>query len=196
MIDLLIDYKKYRWFFTKSGKLVVGGKSAQQNEELLHHIVQTKEKYVMMHTREPGSPFCILIALPYSLVSSDYEECAIFTGCFSRAWRAGKKQAVIDIFYTLQLHKEEHMKIGTWSVKPPIEHRTVVLRLALTRQQKILRAVPPQTVQKRETLILLSPGKIDKRDMPAKLALELHTHFNNEDLLAAIPAGGSRICRP
>ena len=30
-----INYKKYRWFVTSSDKLVVGGKSAEQNEELV-----------------------------------------------------------------------------------------------------------------------------------------------------------------
>ena len=30
-----IDYKKFRWFFTSSGLLVVGGKSAEQNEAVV-----------------------------------------------------------------------------------------------------------------------------------------------------------------
>ena len=43
------DYKKYRWFITSSNKLVVGGKSAEQNEFLIRHFVDQKCKYIVMH---------------------------------------------------------------------------------------------------------------------------------------------------
>lgn len=36
------DYLKYRWFFNSSGKLVVGGKNAAQNDELLSRIKKNK----------------------------------------------------------------------------------------------------------------------------------------------------------
>ena len=195
MINLHADYRKYRWFFTHSGKLVVGGKNAQQNEELLHHLVKSKAAYLVMHTRAPGSPFCILVAPISSLTKQDYEECAIFTGCFSRAWRAGKKEALIDIFKTTQLHKEKGMNAGTWGVRQPVEHRNVMLRLALMLQHGILRAVPEMTPAKKEVLILLCPGSIDKRDISAKLALEQGLSFTHEEIMAALPAGGSKICR-
>jgi len=137
------------------------------------------------------------------ITKQDYEECAIFTGCFSRAWRAGKKEALIDIFKTTQLHKEKGMNAGTWGVRQPVEHRNVMLRLALMLQhgilravpEMILRAVPEMTPAKKEVLILLCPGSIDKRDISAKLALEQGLSFTHEEIMAALPAGGSKICR-
>ena len=30
-----INYQKFRWFYTSSGILVIGGKSAEQNEEII-----------------------------------------------------------------------------------------------------------------------------------------------------------------
>ena len=29
------SYEKYKWFVTSSGKLVMGGKNAEQNEEIM-----------------------------------------------------------------------------------------------------------------------------------------------------------------
>ena len=80
-----IDYEKYRWFLTSAGKLVIGGKSAEQNEEIMSRA--EKEDYIM-HTSEPGSPFCV-ISEPSK---QELEEVAVFTACFSQQWKSGKKK--------------------------------------------------------------------------------------------------------
>ena len=54
------DYMKFRWFFTSSGKLVVGGKSDELNERVLREYLNPK--YVVCHTSEPGSPFMIIVS--------------------------------------------------------------------------------------------------------------------------------------
>ena len=77
-------YKKYRWFFTSAGKLVIGGKSAEQNDELLLGIKNFEEELIVMHTAEPGSPFSVIMSEIKKISKKDLEECAIFTGCFSR----------------------------------------------------------------------------------------------------------------
>ena len=106
-------YKKYRWFITSSNKLVVGGKSAEQNEELIKSCMKgehldlesrasleewtnKKKKYIVMHTNAPGSPFSII--LDENPNQKDLEETAIFTASFSRAWRELKKEVNIDVF--------------------------------------------------------------------------------------------------
>ena len=33
-----VEYEKYRWFFTSSDKLVIGGKSSKQNEEIMKSL--------------------------------------------------------------------------------------------------------------------------------------------------------------
>ena len=88
------DYKKYRWFFTSSDNLVIGGKSAEQNEEIMKTHSESREKYVVMHTSSPGSPFT-LIREPSK---QDLIEMAIFTACFSQQWKKGSKEAELDIF--------------------------------------------------------------------------------------------------
>ena len=84
-------YLKYRWFYTSSGKLVIGGKSSKQNEEIMKKVMKED---VIMHTSTPGSPFCI-IRKPSK---EDLEEAAIFTGCFSQEWKKHKKKTEIQIF--------------------------------------------------------------------------------------------------
>jgi hypothetical protein len=188
------DYKKYKWFFTKSGKLVVGGKNANQNDELLSNLKNTKKEYWILHTHDPGSPFCTIIGEPKKISKSDLEECAVFTGCFSRAWKQGKKKTEVDVFKLSQVGKGKGMKTGTWGVTGKIERRKVELKLVLIKQEKILRAVPEKTAKKSEVLAKIAPGKIDKKEAVVGLALEINGNkVSKNELLAALPAGGVRV---
>lgn len=191
-----IDYKKYKWFFTSSNNLVVGGKSSQQNDELLKQLKETKKDFLVMHTSTPGSPFSIILEDMKKISQQDMEEAATFTGCFSRAWRSGKKTAQIDIFSLSQLYKSPRMKPGTWGVKGLVRKKTVNLELALTKQKNILRAVPIQTIKNKKNIILkIHPGNIDKTQMLSKLQVEMSDHFSQEEFLQALPAGGLSIVR-
>lgn len=190
------DYKKYRWFFTSSEKLVMGGKSAIQNDKLLSNIKKEKTDFIVMHTSEPGSPFCVLHANPATLSQQDIRECAIFTGCFSRAWREGKVSTIVDIFKASQLNKNSSMNDGTWGVYGKVQHLKVPLELVITNQKNLLRAIPEISLSKKQNdLIKICPGNIDKRDMLAKLELELDEPLSQEEVLSALPAGGFKVCR-
>jgi len=185
------DYKKYKWFFTKSKKLVVGGKSASQNDELLKKLKSQAKDYIVMHTRSPGSPFSVILAPIEKVNLSDLKETAVFTACFSRAWKLRKKKVLIDIFKLSSIYKKPDMKTGTWGVREKLSSKTVELELVLTKQNKILRAVPPETVNK--PLLKILPGKIDKQDILPKIQLELPEIKNQEELLQALPTGGIKI---
>mgnify|MGYP001560219158 FL=1 len=188
------EYQKYRWFYLSSGKLVAGGKNAEQNEYLIRKLKESKKDRIMMHTTEPGSPFSVIFADPKVLKESDIKECAIFTASFSQAWKTGKKRASVDIFNLSQLQKLKTMKIGTWGVKGEIKRVSVPIELVLTKQHDKLRAVPPMTVRsKKDILLKIVPGKADKHLMLPKLQIVLAESFSKDDLLSALPAGGIKI---
>lgn len=196
-MDLLLkSYRKYRWFYTSTGKLVIGGKTAAQNDELVHQVTARSEPLLLMHTAAPGSPFCVILTDLKKITKADRAECATFTACFSRAWREKERGATVDAFLSSQLYKDKRMKSGTWGVETCVEHLRVVLKLALTRQHGVLRAVPPSAAQKKETFAYLCPGTLDKQDILPKLELELGQTFSSEEVLAALPSGGSKLCSP
>ncbi|MEK6792967.1 MAG: NFACT RNA binding domain-containing protein [Nanoarchaeota archaeon] len=185
----MINYKKYKWFFTKSGKLVVGGKSAESNDTLLTDLKKMRKELIVMHTKSPGSPFCAIIAPVSTTSASDIEECAVFTGCFSRAWKEGKKSASVHMFKLSQLSKSSNMKSGSWNVNGKVKDFNVNLELVITKQNDIVRAVPKLSVNADELIAFAYPGKIDKTKLiiSNKSALK---KLNKEQLLSALPAGG------
>ena len=190
------EYKKYRWFFTKSDKLVIGGKSAEQNDELLKKLKIKGEERIIMHTREPGSPFSVIIEDIDKISEEDKNEAAIFTGCFSRAWKLMKKKAEVDIFRLSQLYKNKEMKTGTWGLREKAKRVDVLLELFLTKQKFKIKAVPKISIKsEKDILAKVIPGKIDKEKMLAKLQTELPFSVDKEELLSALPAGGLRIIK-
>lgn len=175
--------------------LVLGGKSALQNDELLIKIKDLPGEYIITHTSEPGSPFCVLLKDKSKLTSQDVEECAIFTGCFSRAWRSGKSKAQVDIFTSSQIHKNPEMKSGTWGVYGKVQALIVKLELAIAKQKGTIRAVPLKYLKDNKNVVKIFPGNIDKNDMLAKLEIELNESLSREEVLSALPTGKFKVSK-
>src|SRR3989344_5133060 len=187
--DITKEYKKYRWFFTSSNKLVIGGKSAAQNDELLKKLKSANQELLVMHTALPGSPFSIILSPINQLIESDKEETAIFTGCFSRAWKQRKSKTHVDLFLLSSLSKSKGMKTGSWLVKQKLERKTVVLELALTKQKDTLRAVPIKIPKKNQIILKIKPGKLDKTNALSKLQVEATQPLSQNEVLSALPSG-------
>ena len=187
-----INYRRYKWFFTSAGKLVVGGKNAEQNDELLRKLQKSREDLIIMHTSFPGSPFSVILASINSINKEDIEECVIFTACFSKYWKDKKRKEKVDIFRLSQLSKTSSMKTGTWGVKGHVEHKEAPLILVLTIQNEVLRAVPEQSVKKKDRIFKIVPGNIDKINLVSIIQKEI-LNVSKEDILSALPAGGIKI---
>jgi predicted ribosome quality control (RQC) complex YloA/Tae2 family protein len=104
------DYN-FRVFITSSDKTVLGGKSSENNEEL---IKQVKPAEIVLHTAEPGSPF---VNIKGKASKKDLKESAIFCAKYSQDWRDNKKDILIHVFKGADIYKNKKMKQGTFGVK-------------------------------------------------------------------------------
>lgn len=93
-------YHDYHWWYTKSGYLVVGGKSADQNEKLVKTYLSDKDYY--FHTEQPGSGSFILFtgSVSSSPTPQDLDETAEGVVAFSQAWKTGTGDKVYYVFGT------------------------------------------------------------------------------------------------
>jgi predicted ribosome quality control (RQC) complex YloA/Tae2 family protein len=102
---------KFRVFVTSSGKVVFGGRSAENNEKLVEQVEPTE---TVLHTVAPGSPFTNIKG---KSTKKDICEAAVFCAKYSQDWRDNKKDILIHVFRGAEIYKEKTMKLGTYSVK-------------------------------------------------------------------------------
>ncbi len=185
-------YEKYRWFFTSSGKMVIGGKSAEQNENVIGKHLEKGD--VIMHTALPSSPFAVIKSGGNVISERDVEEAAIFCTCFSQQWKRRKIRAEVHLFNPQQITKEKGSKTGTFSVSGSVRRIQAELRLALTIQNGKLRAVPLTAAIDR--IAIIEPGTMQKEraaEEIEKIIKERGLNIKKEGITQALPAGGFLI---
>ncbi len=101
----------FRKFCMSSGKDVLCGKSAEQNEIL---VAQSGKDEIVIHTKAPGSPFCNIKG---KATKKDVEEAAVICAAFSKDWKKNKSNVEVHIFKGKDIFKEADMKTGTFLVK-------------------------------------------------------------------------------
>ena len=117
--------EKFREFTTSSGKKVLGGKTAESNEQL---IKQVENNEIVLHTKSPGSPFVNIKPEKGSKISQkDIRESAIFCARYSKAWKSqkSKKDVAVHYFKGKDIFKDKKMKSGTFGVK---KYKEIIVR--------------------------------------------------------------------
>ncbi len=104
---------KFREFETGSGKKVLAGKDAGQNEELVKQFIGKGNK--IFHTAAPGSPFCVIEDLKPN--KKDIKETAVFCASKSQDWRDNKNDVNVHAFTGKDTYKEKRMKAGMFGVR-------------------------------------------------------------------------------
>lgn len=108
--------ENFRKLKLSSGILVLAGKNAESNEELVNQA--GKNEYIL-HTSLPGSPFVNIKEDAKKVSKQDLKKAAIFCARYSQAWKKAKvkKDVLIDIFLGKDIYKTPKMKLGTFGVK-------------------------------------------------------------------------------
>ena len=182
----MIEHSKFRWFYTSSGLLVIGGKSSESNEEV---IKKAPRESIIMHTEQPGSPFCVIMDENPS--EKDIKETAIFCASLSKAWKNAAKEVEVHVFTKEMVFKDKFMKEGTFGVKGSFKRIKVKLKLYLTFQEEKLRAVPFETNITGTDIASIVPGKMKKEEAAEEISKKLK--IKKEEALSALPSDNIEI---
>lgn len=108
--------ENFRKFLTSGGKLVLAGKSAENNEELIR---QAKPDEIVLHTKSAGSPFVNIKEPGKNATKQDIKEAAIFCAKHSQAWKKSKTKRDVEVHYFLgkDICKDKDMKTGTFRIR-------------------------------------------------------------------------------
>jgi predicted ribosome quality control (RQC) complex YloA/Tae2 family protein len=108
---------KFREFNLSTGTKIFLGKDSESNDEL---VKEFKGKgNVILHTVEPGSPFCVIDKIDPS--EKEIKESAIICASKSQDWRDNKSNVDVHQFRGSDVKKPFLAKSGTWKVSGKLE---------------------------------------------------------------------------
>ncbi len=81
-------YEKYRWFYTSDGFLVIAGRDADQNEEIVKKYMDKKD--VFFHAQAHGAPITVVKIEGREITEEAIAEVAQFAVSYSSVWKAGQ----------------------------------------------------------------------------------------------------------
>jgi NFACT protein RNA binding domain len=202
-------YEKLYWFFASDGRLVIGGRSAQQNEEVVSKYLSPEDLF--FHANIFGAS-AVVLKEGKAAGKEVREEAAQFAACFSKAWE--NNQSSVDVFAVgrEQISKSSQAgSLGTGSFLISGERewfKNVKLELwafsaaatgkeacqggtpAILADSGKFNVVPGQTYPKLGPLkgVKLTPGKMKKSEAAAKLARKLD-YPNIDYIMQHLPPG-------
>ncbi len=185
-------FENFKYFHTSSGYLVICGKDADSNEQIIKRHMQDSD--IIFHADIFGSPFGLLRANG-SQTSQDLKEAAIFVGSHSRAWREGLGTADVYWVNSSQVAKEGGLQKGSFMIYGRRNY-FYGLELALAvgiLDGKIISGPVSAVESKTSRYVLIIPGQTSQHDFAKKLKEALNYSQSPDDFVTHIPSGNSDI---
>jgi predicted ribosome quality control (RQC) complex YloA/Tae2 family protein len=199
-------FARYRWFISSEGAVVVGGRDAASNDEVVKRHLKAGDIYlhadlhgaasVVVKHPAPGSP---------ALSEATYREAGQWAVAFSKAWRAGLASASAFWVEYDQVSKAgasgEFVARGAWVIhgtKHILKDLPTELALGTVdyEGESLWTAAPPEALRRRGTVrVLLMPG-VERERSEREVELARDLGIGRSLLQSLLPAGGISVRRP
>ena len=194
-------YEDYRWIRTSDDLLVIGGRNADQNEELVKKYLDKGDLF--FHTQAHGGPATILKATGPSesydesieVPEQSKKEAAQFAVSYSAIWKEGKFAADVYTVDHDQVSKTpesgEYLDKGGFAIRgdrtyfeeTPV---SVAIGIACEPETRVIGGPPSAITDKSETTIEVEPGKYAQNDIAKRLYREFKGRFEDETFVRKI----------
>jgi len=203
-------YEQFRWFISSDGFLVIGGRDAQSNEDVVKKHLEKRD--IFFHTHVSGSPAVVIKTEGKEVPETTLKEAAQFTVSYSAIWKSG--QASGDAYWVLpeQVSKTpehgEYIAKGAFIIRGKRNYcKDVALGAAIGvifNEEKRLIGGPLSAVKSRAQYVIeIEPGEYSQNDLSKKIYRTLIDKFEDKKLIKAIaspdkiamflPPGNSRV---
>ncbi len=187
-------FEKFNWFFTSQNRLAVGGRSAQQNDQLfLRHM---EKEDLFFHADIQGGSAVILKEGTHA-TEDELKEAAQFAASLSNAWK--NANASVDVYCVKHGQVSKHAQSGyvptggfaitgerTW-------FRSTKLGLRVGMGNEGVEIVPIESTRTLKNEVTLFPNKSgkEKGELAKMLAKRLNIHV--DDVIGLLPNGRSKV---
>jgi predicted ribosome quality control (RQC) complex YloA/Tae2 family protein len=187
-------YDNFRWIISSSDFLVVGGKDAKTNEQLIRKHME--ENDLVFHTDITGSPF-VLIKNPENkeIPEQTIKEAAEFCGSYSKAWKIGV--LAVDVYYIKpeQVQKEGGLPTGSFMIYGKREWiRRIPVRVAVGIEDDKIIFGPVDLVEKKvNKYVIVTPGEQPVNELATEIENKLKLKVEVNKIERIIPYGKGKI---
>ncbi|MEI7961703.1 MAG: NFACT RNA binding domain-containing protein [archaeon] len=197
-------FMHFRWFFTSDNLLVIGGRDAKNNEEVVKNRMKKNDVY--FHAEVFGAPHCVICA-PESLKEKEFvapessmSEAAQFAVTFSKAWE--EVRPIADAYSVKPAQVSKSAKSGeflgtgafmiygerNWFKKTPL-----TCAIGFFNREQTLMCGPLSAIKKHCTFFVeLKQGSTSK-ELSAKVLRERFIKkgysFSVDDFVSLLPNG-------
>lgn len=188
-------YEKFRWFYSSTGFLCIGGRDATTNEIIIKKHADKGD--LVFHTDMAGSPFFVIKAEGRDIDEATIQQVADATCTFSRAWGAGISTTSVFYVNPEQVTKEaragEYLGKGAFMIMGKTNYVRNRMNLAIGIYDSAIMAGPIDAISVHcKDFVLVEPG----REKTSAVAKGIRAYLGQGDLdeiIRALPAGGCRI---
>ncbi|SDG06976.1 Predicted component of the ribosome quality control (RQC) complex, YloA/Tae2 family, contains fibronectin-binding (FbpA) and DUF814 domains [Halorubrum xinjiangense] len=210
-------FERFRWFRTSTGYLVIGGRNADQNEELVKKYMSKHDRF--FHTQAHGGPVTLLKASgpsessePVDFSEETLREAAQFAVSYSSDWKDGRGAGDAYMVEPDQVSKTpesgEYIEKGSFVIRGDRTYfEDVPCRIAVGVQcEPVTRAIggPPSAIVDRAAAhITFEPGMYAQNDAAMMAYRNLKERFTDQSFVRKVasadqlqeflPPGGSDI---
>ncbi len=190
-------FEKFHFSFTGGGRMMIGGRNAQQNDLLVSRHMG--ESDLFFHADIQGGA---VIVLKDGLAASEDEarEAAQFAASFSNAWKNGN--AAVDVY---AVKKEQLTKNVSGGFVPAGAFailgerrwfRSTALALRIGMGEKGLEIVPGDSGRRLQDALVLVPSPAGKDKGAIAKSLSKRFGVHPDELLELLPNGKSKTSEP
>ncbi len=194
-------YDRFRWFHTSDGFLVIGGRNADQNEEIVKKYLDRGDLF--FHAQAHGGPVTVLKATDPSesydeeltIPDSSKEEAAQFAVSYSSVWKDAKFSGDAYMVDHTQVSKTpesgEFLEKGGFAIRGDRTYfRDVPVGVAVgvtcEPETRVVGGPPEAIADQAESVIEVEPGKYAQNDIAKRVYREFRSRFADESFVRKI----------
>ncbi|MBP1909845.1 ribosome rescue protein RqcH [Methanolobus bombayensis] len=169
-------YERFRWFTSSDGFLVVAGRDADSNEEIVKKYMEKRD--IVFHTQDPGAPITLIKTLGKDIPEQTLHETAQFVVSYSSVWKSGQFSGDCYWIKPEQVSKTpetgEYLKKGSFVIRGERNYfRDVQVNAAIGLELEGNTRViggPGSAVRKHgQHVVEVVPGKYNQNDIAKKI---------------------------
>ena len=195
-------FEQYRWCITSTGNLILGGKDAKTNDQLIKKHLENGDRYV--HADIHGAPSCIIKNINVSgktipIPDESLQQACTFSACYSRSW---KQFAEAQAYW---VHPEQVSKTaqsgefvprGAFIIRGKRNYCSCKMRLGIGRisidnTEKIMGGHPDAIKKWCDHYVIIEPGTKKSSTIAKEISKILHA--NVPEIQQVLPPGESRL---